>query len=96
VRVRNEGSKAAKNVGLSCELPVGVELLGAKGPVDFIAENGLIVFKSLSELAAGKTAIYRIRVRGTTEGNLRFRARLASDSIQEPLIFEELTRFYQD
>ncbi len=96
VRIRNEGTKGANNVGLSCELPGGVELIGAKAPAEHLTKKGLVVFKSLAELAPGKTAIYRIQVRGTLEGNQRFRARLTSDSIQEPLIFEELTKFYKD
>ena len=96
VRVHNEGSKGANNVELSCELPPGVELIGVKGPAQHLVEKGMIVFKSLAELAPGKTAIYRIHVRGTTGGNHRFRARLASNSIQEPLVFEELTKFYRD
>jgi len=94
VRVRNEGSKAAQNVGVSCELPASVQMISAKGPVDHVSENGLVVFKSLNLLAPGKTAVYRIHVRGQADGNYRFRARLASDSIREPLIFEELTKFY--
>lgn len=96
IRVRNEGSKAASNVGLSCELSPGVELVRAEGPSDRIAESGLVVFKSLESLPAGQTAVFRVMVRGVTEGNHRFRARLASDSIQEPLIFEESTRFYPE
>ncbi|MEX0715447.1 MAG: hypothetical protein WD066_02615 [Planctomycetaceae bacterium] len=96
IRVRNDGSKAATNVGLSCELSPGVELIRAEGPSDRIAESGLVVFKSLESLPAGQTAVFRVIVRGVTEGNHRFRARLASDSIQEPLIFEELTRFYAE
>jgi hypothetical protein len=71
-----------------------VELLGAKGPTDHRTENGLIVFKGLGQLDPGKAAIYRVHVRGRVEGNQRVRARLASDSIKEPLIFEENTKFY--
>lgn len=96
VRVRNDGSKAAKNVALSCELPQGVTLIRAKGPTEHIAENGLVVFKNIGQLQPEKTAIYRVHLKGRVEGNHRFRARLASDSIREPLIFEELTRFYGD
>jgi uncharacterized repeat protein (TIGR01451 family) len=96
IRVGNDGSKEATNVAVSCELPAGIELVRAKGPTPFVAENALIVFKSLPKLEPGKTAIFRIHVRGKLEGNLRFRARLASDSIREPLNFEELTKFYVD
>ena len=38
--------------------------------------------------------IHTTRVKGTAEGNHRFRVRLASDSITEPLISEEQTKFY--
>ena len=94
VRVKNEGSKAAQNVGVSCEIPNGVSLVGATGVTDHVAENGLVVFKSLKDLPPGRTALFRVQVRGSKGGNHRFRARLASDSITEPLIVEELTRFY--
>lgn len=94
VRVRNEGSAVASNVALSCELPRGVEFLAAQSPTSYVAEKGLVVFQSLHQLEPGKAAIYRVRVRGTQQGNHRFRARLTSESIQEPLVYEELTKFY--
>lgn len=96
VRVRNEGSKQAQNVGLSFELPNGVKLINVKGPTKHIAESGLVVFKALPALEPGKTAIFQIHIQGSDEGNHRVRARLTSDSIQEPLTVEELTRFYAD
>lgn len=96
IRVRNSGTKAAQKVGLSCELPAGVALISAKGPVKHIAENGMIVFKALPTLAPGKTALFRVHVRGSQAGNQRFRTRLTSDSVQEPLVVEELTKFYAD
>jgi uncharacterized repeat protein (TIGR01451 family) len=96
VRVRNEGSKQAQNVGLSVELPNGVKLINIKGPTQHIAESGLVVFKALETLEPGKTAIFQIHIQGADEGNHRVRARLISDSIQEPLTVEELTRFYAD
>ena len=96
VRVRNEGSKAASNVGIACELPAGLQLVDLKGPTDHLTENGLIVFKPLGSLAPKQAATFRIRVRATQAGDQRFRVRLTSDSIQEPLLVEELTKFYQD
>lgn len=96
VRVRNDGSKAASNVGLSIELPPGVKYQSARGPSDFLAENGLLLFKSIGRLDPGKTAVYRVYVQGTSAGNHRIRARVASDSISEPLIGEEFTKFHVD
>ncbi len=94
--VKNDGSKSASNVSISCELPPGVQLISATGPTQHISENGVVVFKSLGDLAPGGSVNYQVIVRGSVEGNHRFRARLASDSIRDPLIFEELTRFYKD
>ncbi len=94
--IQNDGSKSASNVSVSCELPPGVELISATGPTQHIAENGVVVFKSLGDLAPGDSVDFQVIVRGSIEGNHRFRARLASDSIRDPLIFEELTRFYRD
>src|SRR4029079_5847540 len=85
IRIKNEGSSAAKHVCLSCELPSAVELLDAKGPAQHVNENGMVVFKELPQLETGKTAIYRVQVRGRVAGNHRFRARLTSDSNEEPL-----------
>ncbi|MCH9789578.1 MAG: DUF11 domain-containing protein [Planctomycetes bacterium] len=96
VVVKNDGSKSASNVSISCELPPGVHLISATGPTQYIAENGGVVFKSLGDLAPGDSISYQVIVQGTVEGNHRFRARLASDSIRDPLLFEELTRFYRD
>lgn len=96
VRVRNNGSKEAQNIGLSLELPSAIQLIGVKAPVEHLAESGLLVFKSLPALPPGKTAIFHITVKGKDEGNQRLRARLTSDSIQEPLTVEELTKFYAD
>ncbi|MCH8828491.1 MAG: DUF11 domain-containing protein [Planctomycetes bacterium] len=96
VRVRNSGTKAAFNVKITCELPAGVILISAKGPTSSIAENGLVIFKSLAQLRPGKTALYRISVRGKIAGNHRFRVRLVSKTIRNPLTYEELTKFYVD
>lgn len=94
VQVKNQGTKHAQNVAVACELPAGVELVDVKAPAAHNLEGRVVIFQALPKLDAEKTAIYRIIVRGKVDGYQRFRARLASDSIQEPLIVEELTKFY--
>ena len=93
VHVRNDGGKPAMNVSLSIELPTGVKFQNHQGPSELLAQNGLLLFKPIGQLDPGKTAVYRIYVKGTAAGNHRLRARVASDSIGEPLIVEELTKF---
>jgi uncharacterized repeat protein (TIGR01451 family) len=94
IRVRNEGSKGARNLTVACELPTGVQLLDTTGPTTHFVEKGYLVFRPVAELAPGKTLQYRVRVQGSASGTLRFRARLTSNSSTEPVIVEELTKFY--
>lgn len=96
IRVRNEGTKAATDVAISCQVPAGVATLSARGPTEPRGENGMLAFPPIETLEPGKTALYRVVVKGTTEGKHRFRVRLNSASIDEPLIHEELTHFYAD
>ena len=96
VRVRNEGTKAATNVAISCQVPNGVAALSARGPTAHQGEASMLSFAPIDELEPGKTALYRVVVRGTAPGKHRFRVRLTSDSIDEPLVHEELTHYYAD
>jgi uncharacterized repeat protein (TIGR01451 family) len=96
IRVRNDGSIDAQNLQVTCELPEGVKLIDVKGPVGHVVDNGQVVFKPVPGLSPGKTAIFRVHIRGQVEGNHRCRARLTSDSMEKPLTSEEVTKFYKD
>ncbi|ADG67045.1 conserved repeat domain protein [Planctopirus limnophila DSM 3776] len=96
IRVSNEGTKAATGVTVTCDLPAGLELINARGATEGISDGRIVGFKPLASLAPGTEAIFRVHVRSTQEGNLRFRARVTSNSIEEPLLIEEQTKFYSD
>jgi uncharacterized repeat protein (TIGR01451 family) len=91
VRIRNTGSRVAENVGISCELPTGIQVIDAEGPSEHIAENGIMIFRSLPSIEAGDEAVYTITTKATREGTQRLRLRVASESISDPLIGEEST-----
>ncbi len=94
IRVRNEGSASARAVGLTCEMPSTMTFVGAEGPAEFVNEGSTILFRALPEVAAGQTITFRVKVAAHSQGSLRFRALLSSESIDEPLTAEELTKFY--
>ncbi len=94
IRLTNDGSAEATDVGLSCELPAGVQFISASGPTRHVTDGNLILFQPLKSVEAGKTFTFRVHVVGSLEGNLRFRARMTSAASSEPLTFEEQTRFY--
>ena len=95
VHVTNEGSAAATQVALACELPVGAELVSADGPVAFRSESGQVTFAPLEALAPGQRLTFRVVLAGGRSGNGVFKAHVRSDSA-EPITSEELTRFYAE
>ncbi len=94
ITITNEGTASASMVGLSCELPAGLELLKADGPTPHRTEAGGVMFQPLSEVRAGESHIYQVFVKGQSPGDKRFRCRLTSDALSQPLFTEELTKFY--
>lgn len=91
LKIDNVGQAAATNVGLSFEVPPGVDLVEVTGPSEYIADNGVVIFKSLPEMQDGKTVTFTIRARCTRSGEHKVRARVASQSIQRAIIAEEST-----
>ena len=71
-------------------------MIDTNGPTSHFIERGELHFKSLPELGAGAKAIYVIRVNGRQAGNLRLRAKLTSSASPEPVVVEEVTKFYAD
>jgi hypothetical protein len=99
IHVRNDGTKAAENVAICCVIPEAVEMLRAEGATASTpagSEKGVVAFQPISLVDPGKTAIYRVYVRGHKAGNHRFRVRLIADSIKEPLVCDEMTKFYAE
>jgi len=96
IHVRNDGSKAAENVCVACDLPAVLELVRTEGATTVAQSKDQLTFRPLPLLEPGKAAIYRVHVRARAEGNHRFGVRLTADSIKEPLTYTELTKFYKD
>ncbi len=99
IHIRNDGTKAAENVSIGCELPEAIEILRAEGASTgtlSTTEKGLLAFHPIARIEPGKTAIYRVYVRGNKPGNHRFRVRLTADSIKEALVSDEISKFYAD
>lgn len=96
IRVVNQGSKAAGNVGLTVHLPPELKPLAADGPSRYVIEGRQVVFEQLARLAPKADAVYRVRVQAVQPGDLRTRIQVTSDDLQAPVIKEESTRVYAD
>jgi nucleoid-associated protein YgaU len=96
IHVRNDGSKAAENVSVACDIPSVLELVRTEGATSVADIKDQLSFRPLPLLEPGKAAIYRVHVRARAEGSHRFAVRLTADSIKEPLTYTELTKFYKE
>ncbi len=94
IRITNEGTASANQVALSCEVPSGLVFLKANGPSQHRTEQSAVAFKPIPEVKAGQTLTYQVFVKGDVAGDKRFRCRLTSDALSQPLFTEELTKFY--
>ncbi len=98
IRVTNTGSKTETNLQLTCSIPDGMELLNAEclAEVKHNIDGKKIIFAPVPRLAPRADVLYRVRVRGTTAGDLRFRAHIQSDGLTRPVLREESTKVYGD
>jgi uncharacterized repeat protein (TIGR01451 family) len=95
VHVRNRGTKAAEHVDLAIFFSEGLEAVSAEGGAHEIAP-GQVVFKPITSLGAGDTAVFRVRSRAERSGTHRFRAEVLCQSLHTKLAAEETTHFYGD
>lgn len=96
IRVKNDGSKPASRVMVSCELPAGVEFLSAKAPVEESIEGRQLTFEPIDQIAPGGQVTIRVVTKVLRDGSHRMRVKLSSEGQQEPIVLEEVTRAYSD
>jgi uncharacterized repeat protein (TIGR01451 family) len=96
IRITNTGSKTETDIKLVATVPDKMEFKNAQSPVRFREEGKVIVFEPLEKLAPKADAIFRINVKATEAGTVRFKIQVSSTNITEPIIKMEPTRIYDD
>jgi uncharacterized repeat protein (TIGR01451 family) len=96
IKVTNQGTGPCTNVAIVAELAEGTVAGATSGPTNAKPSGNTIVFETLATLPVKGEAVYKVRVKGTTAGDCRFRVKLTSDQIKTPIVKEENTRFYKD
>ncbi|HEV3080623.1 MAG TPA: hypothetical protein VGY66_12625 [Gemmataceae bacterium] len=98
IRVTNTGSKTETNIQVSCTMPDKLEFWGAQGAGNshHRIEGKEVVFEALPKLPPRADAVYRIQCKAVAPGDIRFKARIKADSLEEPVNKEESTRVYAD
>jgi uncharacterized repeat protein (TIGR01451 family) len=96
IRVMNQGTGACTNVQLVATLAEGTTYTGSSGPTQVKAQGQHLVFDPIANLAVKGDAVYRVKVRGSVAGDLRFRVSLTCDQVRTPVVKEESTRFFRE
>ncbi|MBX9628765.1 MAG: DUF11 domain-containing protein [Gemmataceae bacterium] len=110
VKVLNTGTEADRNLKLVCDVPAGLEVVKAGGPVGHAVRlHGRIIdepadppvrdtvtFDPVRELGPKTEAVFKVTVRATAAGAAKFTARLTSDHLTTPVVKEESTTVYGD
>lgn len=94
ISVKNQGSAVGTNITIACTLPKEEEYVSSSGPTDAKAEDGKVTFAALASLAPQATAVFKVTVKGLSEGDVRFRVEMNSDQTDSPVMETESTHIY--
>jgi uncharacterized repeat protein (TIGR01451 family) len=94
ITVTNQGSAVDTNIVVECTLPEQEEYVSAEGPTAATPSGKTIRFAPLASLAPKAAAVYKLSVRGTAVGDVRFGVQMKSDQIDSPVRETESTHIY--
>lgn len=96
IRVINQGSKTSTNLRIAAELPPEMKLISADGETRHAIHGPQIIFDPVQSLAPKADIRFRLKVKCTAAGDMRFRCQLLTDDMESPVLKEESTRVYAD
>ncbi|GJM25421.1 MAG: hypothetical protein DHS20C16_18360 [Phycisphaerae bacterium] len=94
ITVTNQGSAVGTNISLKANLPAEQSFVSGDGPTAGTANGQQIEFAPLPSLAPKAKATYRVVVKGTATGDVRFRVSMISDQMDSTVDESESTRIY--
>lgn len=94
ITVTNQGSAVDSNIVIACTLPNEEEYVNATGPTAPTNQGKSITFAPVPTLAPSANVVFKVTVKGTAAGDVRFRVQMKSDQIDEPVMETEATRIY--
>jgi len=96
ITITNQGSADDTNIALTCTLPDEEDYVSADGPTKGKLDEKVLTFEPLRTLEPKDKAVYRVVVKGTKAGDVRFKIRLTSDQMTSPVEESESTRIYSE
>lgn len=95
IRVSNTGTMHCTNLRLTAAFSDGLSLGQVQASVPHKVVGQTLAFDSIAKLPVKENLVIRIKAKGTTAGDLRFKVQLACDQFRQPVVKEESTSFFQ-
>ena len=95
IRLSNTGTMHCTNVKLTAALSDGLQPTQVSSNLPYKIVGQTMVFEPIAKLAVKADLIVRIKAKGATAGDHRFKVQLACDQMKQPVVKEESTSFYQ-
>jgi len=94
ITVTNQGSAALTSLQVVCELPTGQQFVQGAGPTNARNAGQKVTFNQMPTLGPKQQATFRVTVKATDKGDVRFKAWVTSDQSPEPVMETESTFMY--
>lgn len=94
ITVVNQGSAEGTNIVITCTLPAEQEYVSAEGPTKATVSGKQVKFAPLADLPPKAAAKYRVIIKATGAGDVRFKTSLTSDQVDSPVEETESTHQY--
>ena len=97
ITVTNQGSAVGTNIRIECTVPAEEDFVSAAGPINAPAEisGKTIRFAPLPALSPKARAVWKVKVRGLKENDVRFKTVMLSDQTTSPVEETESTHIYE-
>lgn len=95
IRVTNQGSADGTGIEIICDLESQMQYVNSSGATNGTGSTDQVVFEPLGRLAPGAVAEWRVTLKATDEGDVRFKVTMRSDNRERPVQETEATNFYK-
>lgn len=95
ITVTNQGTEADTNILIKCFVEDNMKYISSSGATKEAFANGAITFEPVDVLDPGEKASWKVIVRATGVGDVRFKVTMNSDQLGRDVEETEASRFYK-
>jgi uncharacterized repeat protein (TIGR01451 family) len=95
ITATNQGSAVGTNIAIECILPAEMMLVSSSGATRGVSDGSSLTFAPLARLEPGREAEWRVEIRATEAGDVRFEVQMTSDQLTRPVAENEATYLYR-